>query len=132
MEKKEEEDQRAQYYIDWAGKKNSMKKEKYVHPEPTQYHDTTVGYLDKLREKRRVDGVNVQVQFIDRMINDPNLNEYDRLHVVRQHAHFLESKAKRDEFVMKHTGNSGVDKEMEVNDMYLDAITAKLKLLDKI
>jgi hypothetical protein len=33
---------------------------------------------------------------------------------------------------MKHTGNSGVDKEMEVNDMYLDAITAKLKLLDKI
>jgi hypothetical protein len=39
--------------------------------------------LDKLREKRRVDGVNVQVQFIDRMINDPNLNEYDRLHVVR-------------------------------------------------
>jgi hypothetical protein len=33
---------------------------------------------------------------------------------------------------MKHTGNQGVDKEMEVNDMYLDAITAKLKLLDKI
>ncbi len=66
------------------------------------------------------------------MINDPNLKEYDRLHVVRQHAQFLESKAKRDEFVMKHTGNSGVDKEMEVNDMYLDAISAKLKLLDKI
>jgi hypothetical protein len=25
-----------------------------------------------------------------------------------------------------------VDKEMEVNDMYLDAISAKLRLLDKI
>jgi hypothetical protein len=36
-----------------------MKKEKYLPPEPTQFHDSTVGYLDKLREKRRNDGVNV-------------------------------------------------------------------------
>jgi len=31
-----------------------------------------------------------------------------------------------------HAGNMGVDREMEVNDMYLDAISAKLKILDKI
>jgi hypothetical protein len=35
--------------------------------------------------------------------------------------------------MLLHGGNTtGVDKEMEVNDMYLDAITAKLRLLDKI
>jgi hypothetical protein len=45
-----------------------MVKEKYVPPEPTQFHDQTVSYLDKLREKRKNDGVNVQVQFIEKMI----------------------------------------------------------------
>jgi hypothetical protein len=59
LEKKEEEAEREKYFIDWASKKNTMKKEKYVPPEPTQFHDNTVGYLDKLREKRRNDGVNV-------------------------------------------------------------------------
>lgn len=66
------------------------------------------------------------------MIKDPTVTEYDRLNVVRQHAHILEQKAKRDELVLLHAGNTGVDREMEVNDMYLDAISAKLKLLDKI
>lgn len=33
---------------------------------------------------------------------------------------------------MMHAGNMGLDREMEVNDMYLDAISAKLKILDKI
>lgn len=59
LEKKEEEAEREKYFIDWAGKKNPMKKEKYVPPEPTKFHDNTVGYLDKLREKRSKDGVNV-------------------------------------------------------------------------
>lgn len=60
------------------------------------------------------------------------MREYDRLNVVRYHAHQLEQKAQRDELVLLHAGDQGVDKEMEVNDMYLDAISAKLKLLDKI
>jgi hypothetical protein len=71
------------------------------------------------------------VRFIEKMIKDPTVSEYDRLNVVRQHAHILEQKAKRDELVLLHAGNTGVDREMEVNDMYLDAISAKLKLLDK-
>jgi hypothetical protein len=71
------------------------------------------------------------VRFIEKMIKDPTVSEYDRLNVVRQHAQILEQKAKRDELVLLHAGNTGVDREMEVNDMYLDAISAKLKLLDK-
>ena len=35
LEKKEEDAEREKYYIDWAGKKNNMKKEKYIPPEPT-------------------------------------------------------------------------------------------------
>ena len=31
-----------------------------------------------------------------------------------------------------HAGDMGIDREMEVNDMYLDAISAKLRLLGKI
>ncbi len=44
----------------------------------------------------------------------------------------MEKRAKQEELVMMYAGDFGVDKEMEVNDRYLDAISAKLKLLDKI
>ena len=44
----------------------------------------------------------------------------------------LELRAERDEKVLRTHGNRTVDEEMAVNDMYLDAITAKLKLLEKI
>lgn len=60
------------------------------------------------------------------------MGDYERLNVVRQHANQLEARAQRDELVLMHAGNMGVDREMEVNDMYLDAISAKLKILDKI
>ena len=58
-----------------------------------------------LREKRKSDGVNPQVRFIDKMIKDPTLKDYDRLNVVRQHAHYLEERAKRDEKILLHGGN---------------------------
>lgn len=60
------------------------------------------------------------------------MKDYDRLTVVRSHAQKLEQKAKRDELVLMYAGDMGVDREMEVNDMYLDAISAKLKILDRI
>lgn len=133
MENKEAEDNaRAVNHIDWKGKVNPMVPEKYARPQPAEYHDTTVRYLNELRSKRKTEGVSLKARLIDRVINDPSLHEYDRLHVVRQHAHNLEKKAQRDELVLMHAGNLGVDREMEVNDMYLDAISAKLKLLDKI
>ncbi len=71
-------------------------------------------------------------KLLDRVINDPNIKDYDRLSAVRQHASKMEQKAKRDELVLMYAGDVGVAREMEVNDMYLDAISAKLKILDKI
>ena len=64
-------------------KKNPMVIEKYRPPEPTQFHDNTLHYLDELREKRKSEGANLHVRFIDKMIADPNMKEYDRLNVVR-------------------------------------------------
>ena len=57
--------------------------EKYHAPQPGQYHDKTVGYLDVLREKSMREGVNHQIRYIEKMIKDPNIGEYERLHVVR-------------------------------------------------
>lgn len=37
-----------------------------------------------------------------------------------------------DEKVLRNARHRTVEEEMAVNDMYLDAITAKLKLLDRI
>ena len=76
--------------------------------------------------------MNLKSKLIDKVINDPTIKDYDRLSHVRQHASNLEKKAKRDELVLMYAGDMGVDREMEVNDMYLDAISAKLKILDKI
>lgn len=50
----------------------------------------------------------------------------------------MEKKARMDEMLIKHGGTQGgetkhdVDKTIAVNDMYLEAITAKLKILDQI
>ena len=41
--------------LNWY-KKNPMVKDKYVPPQPTQYHDNTLLYLDELRDKRKNDG----------------------------------------------------------------------------
>lgn len=132
LERNEEDGERHVNHIDWKGKINLMVIPKYEAPKPAEYHDDTVRYLNDVRNKRKADGVNVQSKQLDRVINDPTMKDYDRLTMVRSHAQKLEQKAKRDELVLMYAGDMGVDKEMEVNDMYLDAISAKLKILDRI
>jgi hypothetical protein len=51
---------------------------------------------------------------------------------VRAKAKQLETRAAMDEKVLRNNNSRTVEEEMAVNDMYLDAITAKLKLLDRI
>lgn len=121
-----------QNHINWKAKVNPMVIDKYVPPQPAEFHDNTVQYLNDLREKRKHNGVNMKNRLIDKVIADPMMKEHERLSVVRHHASVLEKKAKQDELVLMYAGDRGVDREMEVNDMYLDAISAKLKILDKI
>ena len=57
----------------------------------------------------------------------------DRIEMVRRHAENLEMRAFREEQLMRHDMQSGdVDRVISVNDRYIDAINAKLKLLDQI
>jgi hypothetical protein len=82
--------------------------------------------------RREVEGVNHTVEFFDKKINDPFIEDNERLKVVRIKARQLEERAQRDELVLRNKHDATVENEMAVNDLYLDAITAKLKLLDRI
>lgn len=102
----------------------------------------SVDYLKEIRLKRdqdERDGVvkrKTNDEMLDKYLNDPNLNDYERLEIVRRKAEMMEQKARRDEMLIK-VGKSGegrqdVDKTIAVNDMYIEAITAKLRILDQI
>jgi hypothetical protein len=52
--------------------------------------------------------------------------------LVKQKAYQLEARAKMDEKILKHCNDRTIEDEIAVNDKYLDVITAKLKLLDRI
>ena len=57
----------------------------------------------------------------------------DKIELVRRHAENLEIRAFREEQLMRTEAQSGdVDRVIAVNDRYIDAINAKLKLLDQI
>ncbi len=62
------------------------------------------------------------------------MNEYEKLDAVRRRAEIMEEKARMDEMLIRNDkGHSEtVDKTIAVNDMYIEAITAKLKILDQI
>ena len=70
-------------------------------------------------------------------MNDNRLNEYEKMDAVKRRAEKIERQAKMQERLMKvaYAANNGdsqqnVQKTIEVNDLYIEAITAKLKILD--
>ncbi len=56
----------------------------------------------------------------------------EKLRLIKERTRQIERKAAMDEKILRNTNNRTVEDEMAVNDMYLDAITAKLRLLDRI
>jgi len=77
-------------------------------------------------------------RIVDKYLNDPTLSEVEKLEIVRKRAEAFEEKALRDEKLMKSTnmesvdGKAAIQKTIAVNDMYIEAIQAKLQLLEKI
>ena len=70
-------------------------------------------------------------------MHDDKLNDYERIEAVKKKAELMEKQAKRTEKLIKVAKVAGnvdvqdnVQKLIEVNDSYIDAITAKLKILD--
>jgi hypothetical protein len=62
------------------------------------------------------------------------LTDKERLEGVKRQAHLIEERARQQEQLMSIDRNKefvrNVDKTIAVNDMYLEAINAKLKILD--
>jgi hypothetical protein len=60
------------------------------------------------------------------------------MELLRRHADQIERRAHREEQLIRHNkqvasevkSGSGIDRSLAVNDRYLDAINAKLKILD--
>lgn len=81
---------------------------------------------------------------LQRLATNTEMTEYERAEALKRHANMIEEKARMQEKLLKmELRNSGddaggqfshdtVEKTMAVNDMYIDAIQAKLKILDQL
>lgn len=100
-------------------------------PEPPVIVHKSVDYLAVQRVKRSElakDPSQMQLEQLLSKATGP-----DRIEMVRRHAENLEIRAFREEQLMRTEMQSGdVDRAIAVNDRYIDAINAKLKLLDQI
>lgn len=101
-------------------------------PVPSQFHDQTLDYLREKRLRRQQGGVNLNVALIDKQLKEADQIDAEKLSMIKKMAKDLEKKAERDELVLRNTDDRTVEDEMAVNDLYMEAITAKLRLLDKI
>ena len=70
--------------------------------------------------------------FFDSKLEKEEKIDYETLTMVKNKAQYLERKVQMEEKVLRNNRTKTVEEEMAVNDMYLDIITAKLKLLDRI
>lgn len=110
-----------------------------AHPPVSADVYKSMDYLKEMRSKRFSedrDGVSRktnELAQIDKLINDPSINEFERLELIKQKADIIEQRAVRDEQLIKSGGASHeVERTIAVNEKYIDAITAKLKILDQI
>lgn len=95
-------------------------------------------YLQGLRNKRADDekkGIKrkmIDDREWDKFLKDDTLNEYQRLEQIKMKARMMEQRAEMNEKLMRHNGldSQDVEKTIAVNDLYLEAIQAKLRLLD--
>lgn len=72
------------------------------------------------------------MSFIERQLYSTNKVDSAQLKLIKDRAKLIERKAMMEEKVLRNMKDKTVEDEMAVNELYLDAITAKLKLLDRI
>ena len=73
-----------------------------------------------------------------KLLNDPNINENDRMNAVRARTDQIELRAKMEEQKLRLNRGAGgenvesIDQTIAVNDIYIDSIQAKLSILEKL
>ena len=72
----------------------------------------------------------------DKITNDGGMNDVERMREVQRQSRVIEEKAKMgEELIRNNYGGDeleNVQQALVVNDMYLDVINAKLKVLDQL
>lgn len=117
-------------------------------PEPIQKKPPPRDYLKELKSKREQDGVQVKRHHallneaeIDKVLKSRDMSEAEKYHLLRIKTDQLEQRAEQEERVLHVIGGSSgggisgereVERAIEVNDMYIESIKAKLKMLDQI
>ena len=95
----------------------------------------SINYLEELRNKRKDDGSRRRImddKQWEKYINDQTMNEYQRLEEIKLKAQLMEERARMDEKYIKFSNSQDdtVQRSIDVNDMYLEAIQTKLRILD--
>lgn len=71
---------------------------------------------------------------IDKVLRSQEMSEAEKYELVRRRTEQLEQRAEQEERVLQVLGQGGgereVERAIEVNDMYIESIKAKLKMLD--
>ena len=65
-------------------------------------------------------------------MQDEKLSEKEKYEMIKEKAKAIEEDAKRREKILAVRSQNSVDDTIEVNDMLIDAIKAKLSILDDI
>lgn len=88
------------------------------------------------REQDEKDGVGPkrlgELQRIEKLLSNPSISETEKLEYVKRRAEIMEKQALREEMLIRAGHHDNIEKNIAVNDKYIDAITAKLKILDQI
>jgi hypothetical protein len=74
-----------------------------------------------------------QAEELDRVLKNQKLSEAEKYNLMRIKTNKLEQMAEQEERVLSILGTDrNVDRTIEVNDMYIESIKAKLMMLDQI
>ncbi|CDW87268.1 UNKNOWN [Stylonychia lemnae] len=124
--------------IDWKKLINPMAPQQ-KHPKLDDSVYKSMDFLRELRAKREQDekdGIAPRrvndLQKIEKMLANPNISDNEKMDYVKKRAELIEKQALRDEMLIRAGHVDNIEKNIAVNDKYIDAITAKLKILDQI
>ena len=104
-------------------------------PPPEKRAAPSVDWLKEQRLKREEEakqGMKQRAKDWERHLADQKLSEKERYELIKEKAKAIEADAKRRERILAVKSTSNVDDTVEVNDMLIDAIKAKLSILDDI
>jgi hypothetical protein len=119
--------------------KNATRKRKGSNAvQSPEREDKSIDFLKIRREYRNnhkeLNSPDPNLKFIKREIEDlsPEKNSGEKVEKVKMRIKMLEENLKRREKLMKVGGNHNMAEEVEIGELYLDSVKAKLALLDSL